>query len=75
MQEDACVRRCVLRMDFDACAPLHQSDIGLFQRDIAFIQGHDDCIKKPLIGSLFGSYSELRARSTVARLDVKVGGH
>jgi len=40
------VRRSVLRMDFDACAPLHQSDIELFRRDIAFIQGHDDCIKR-----------------------------
>ena len=30
---------------------------------------------KPLIGSFFGSYSEVRARSTVARLEVKAGDH
>ena len=42
VQEDAGVRRSVLHMDFDAYAPLHQSDIGLIRRDIAFIQAHDD---------------------------------
>jgi hypothetical protein len=31
--------------------------------------------KKPLIGSFFGSYSELRARSTVAHRGVKAGDH
>jgi hypothetical protein len=32
-------------------------------------------MKKPLIGSFFGSYSELGARSTLARRDVKVEGY
>jgi hypothetical protein len=32
-------------------------------------------MKEPLIGSFFGSYSELGARSTLARRDVKVEGY